>query len=191
MKCQFDIALSFATENQPLVEDVYHYLKAKGFRVFFAPSLEGQAFISGKNQRQVFYQIFGWEAGYAALFVTKDYICKQVPMEEARIALIEREGTDTAIPIYVDGTPLPKDMLDPKQTNYFSSNNAIAIASHLAARCRRPEPSPPEAPVPQERGGGHTPPETPESQEFGGMHISGNTAEKQVFIQTFRGKLEL
>lgn len=72
MKCQFDIALSFATENQPLVDTVYHYLKVRGFRVFFAPSPEGQVFISGKNQREVFYQIFGWEAAYAALFVTKD-----------------------------------------------------------------------------------------------------------------------
>ena len=62
---------------------VYHYLEAKSLRVFFAPSPEGQVFISGKNQREVFYQIFGWEAEYAALFATKDYVCKRVPMKEA------------------------------------------------------------------------------------------------------------
>lgn len=45
MNHQFDIALSFATENQPLADTVYHYLKAKGLRVFFAPSPEGQEFI--------------------------------------------------------------------------------------------------------------------------------------------------
>lgn len=176
MNRKFDIALSFATENQALVEDVYHYLKAKGLRVFFAPSPEGQAFISGKNQREVFYQVFGWEAEYAALFVTKDYIRRQVPMEEASIALTERAGTGTAIPIYLDGTPLPASLLDPKQTNYFASESPVAIAAHLAARCRPSEPSPPAPPA---------------SQDLGGMHISGNTAQKQVFIQTLEGSLNL
>lgn len=176
MKCQFDIALSFATENQPLVDTVYHYLKARGFRVFFAPSPEGQVFISGKNQREVFYQIFGWEAAYAALFVTKDYIYKKVPMEEACIALTERKGTDTVIPIYLDDTPLPVELFDPKQENYFASDNPVAIASHLAARCRLPVPLPSAQTEPQVSGG---------------MHISGNIAEKQVFIQKLVGNLDL
>lgn len=176
MKCQFDIALSFATENQPLVTTVYHYLKAKGLRVFFAPSPEGQVFISGKNQREVFYQIFGWKAAYAALFVTKDYIHKEVPMEEARIALTERKGTDTVIPVYLDGTPLPMELFDPKQENYFASDDPVAIAAHLAARCRQPD-APPSAQT--------------EPQVSGGMHISGNIAEKQVFIQELNGNLDL
>ena len=176
MKYQFDIALSFATENQPFVDTVYHYLKARGFRVFFAPSPEGQVFISGKNQREVFYQIFGWEAAYAALFVTKDYICKKVPMGEACIALTERKETDTVIPIYLDGTPLPVELFDPKQENYFASDNPVAIASHLAARCRLPDPSPSAQTEPQASGG---------------MHISGNIAEKQVFIQKLVGNLDL
>lgn len=176
MKCQFDIALSFATENQPLVDTVYHYLKAKGLRVFFAPSPEGQVFISGKNQREVFYQIFGWEAAYAALFVSKDYVCKKVPMEEACIALTERKGTGTVIPIYLDGTPLPSELFNPKQENYFASGNPVVIASHMVARCKLPVPSPSAQ---------------TESQASVGMHISGNIAEKQVFIQKLVGNLEL
>lgn len=176
MQHQFDIALSFATENQPLVTTVYHYLRAKGLRVFFAPSPEGQVFISGKNQREVFYQIFGWEAAYAALFVTRDYVCKKVPMEEACIALTERKGTGTVIPIYLDGTPLPSEVFDPKQENYFASDNPVAIASHLSARCRQPNP-------PQSAQTG--------PQASGGMYVSGNIAEKQVFIQKFIGNLDL
>lgn len=176
MKCQFDIALSFATENQPLVDTVYHYLKARGLRVFFAPSPEGQVFISGKNQHEVFYQIFGWEATYVSLFVTKDYICKKIPMEEACIALTERRGTDTVIPIYLDGTPLPSKLFDPEQENYFKSDNPAAIASLLAARCKQSVPSPSAQTEPQMSGG---------------MHISGNIAEKQVFIQKLIGNLDL
>lgn len=176
MKCQFDIALSYATESQPLVDTVYHYLKAKGFRVFFAPSPEGQVFLSGKNQREAFYQVFGWEAAYVALFVTKDYVCKKVPIEEACIALTERKGTNTVIPIYVDGTPLPGELFDPDQENYFSADNPVVIASHLAARCKQ------SASLSTTQS---------ESQTLGGMHISGNIAEKQVFIQKFIGNLDL
>lgn len=167
MKCQFDIALSFATEDQPLVENVYHYLKARGLQVFFAPSPEGQVFLSGKNQREAFYQIFGWDAQYAALFVTKDYIRKEVPMEEANIALIERRGTGTVIPIYLDGTPLPDKLFDPKQENYFVSDNPVAIASHLAARCRQSDPSQSEQ---------------SDIQRPGSMNISGNIGGNQTFI---------
>ena len=177
MKNQFDIALSFATEDQALVGDVYQYLKAEGYRVFFAPSQEGQVFLSGKNQRQVFYQIFGMEAKYVALFVTKSYIAKTVPMEEARIAITKRAGDGTVIPIYLDGTPLPSDLLDPKQTNYYSSDNAIEIAVHLGARCRQSDAASPQ--------------QSSAPQTAGGMHISNNTAEKQVFIDVSNGPIYL
>lgn len=179
MEHTFDIALSFATENQPLVEDVYQYLKAEGYRVFFAPSPEGQTFISGKNQRQIFYQIFGCEAEYVALFVTKDYTSKQVPMEEARIALTKRAGNGTVIPIYLDGTQLPAALFDPKQSNYYASTDAVDIAAHLATRLRQSASVSP-SPAPQA-----------EPQSTGGMYISGNTAQKQVFIQTHQGTIKL
>lgn len=71
MEKQFEIALSYATEDQNLVEKVYHYLKAEQVNVFFAPSKEGQVFLSGKNQREAFYSIFGKNARYVALFVSK------------------------------------------------------------------------------------------------------------------------
>lgn len=181
MRHQFDIALSFATENQPLVDEVYHYLRAEGYNVFFAPSPEGQAFISGKNQNQIFYQIFGWDAEYVALFVTKDYIGKKVPMKEASIALTKRAGNDTVIPIYLDGAELPTELFDPKQRNYYRSSNAVAIAAHLADRCR-PSASrtAPLSSTPQ-----------PIPQSAGGMYVSGNTAQKQAFIQNHYGTLEL
>lgn len=124
----------------------------------------------------MFYQIFGWEAAYAALFVTKDYVHKQIPMEEACIALIERKGTGTAIAIYLDGTSLPNELFDPKQENYFTSDNPVAIASHLSARCKQ---------------SGSLPPAHSDSQALGGMHIFGNVAERQVFIQKHIGNLDL
>lgn len=83
MDKKYSIALSFATENQELVEKVYYYLKAEGIPTFFAPARECQMDISGKNQSEIFYEIFGLRAEYVALFVSNSYVNKRVPMEEA------------------------------------------------------------------------------------------------------------
>ncbi len=131
MDYKYDIALSFATENENLVEKVYHYLKAKQIKVFFSPSPEGQIFLSGKNQREVFYDIFGNISKYVALFVSEYYVVKDIPMEEASIAFAEHMDNNSVIPIYLDGTALPPDLFDPKSTNYFKSNNPAQIAKHL------------------------------------------------------------
>lgn len=136
MQYRYDVALSFATENKDIVDKVYHYLKAEGITAFFAPSPEAQVILSGQNGREIFYKIFGLESEYAALFVSKYYVEKEVPMEEATIAFNKHNGDGKVIPVYLDGTPLPKDMLDPKSTNYFVSNNAVEIASHLASRIK-------------------------------------------------------
>lgn len=136
MSNQYQIALSFATEEQKLVDAVYHYLRAEGIKVFFAPSREAQVILGGRNQREVFYDIFGLKSECIALFVSKNYIAKEVPMEEARIAFAKHEDNGSVIPIYIDGTPLPEHMFDPKRTNYFRSDNPAEIATHLAARVR-------------------------------------------------------
>lgn len=174
MENQFDIALSFATENQTLVDQVYHYLRAEGFSVFFAPSPEGQALISGKNQHEIFYQIFGWKARYVALFVSKDYIVKEVPMEEARISLTKRSGDGSVIPIYLDDAILPPDLLNPKQINYYRSHTAVDVAAHLAAKLKMDSPVSPSS-----------------AQHCKGMNISENWADKQIFIQTMNGTIDL
>lgn len=136
MNYQYKIALSFAMEDKNLVEKVYHYLKVKEINVFFAPSSEGQVFLSGKNQREAFYDIFGNQAEYVALFVSKYYVAKDVPMEEASIAFAEHADNGSVIPIYLDGTPLPSNLFDPKNTNYFKSNNPAQIAKHLSEKIK-------------------------------------------------------
>ena len=137
MEKRFDIALSFAMQEKELVERVYHYLRAEGYSVFFAPSSEAQEILSGRNQREVFYEVFGLQAEYVALFVSAQYIQRPVTMEECEIA-IKKHGTDgKVVAIYLDGTELPNRLLDPKETNYYSSNSAIDIATHLANKMRR------------------------------------------------------
>ena len=136
MNYKYKIALSFASENEKLVEKVYHYLKSKQIKVFFAPSPEGQIFLSGKNQREAFYDVFGNKSEYVALFVSKYYITKEIPIEEASIAFAEHADNSSVIPIYLDGAALPSDLFDPKSTNYFKSNNPAQIAKHLSEKIK-------------------------------------------------------
>lgn len=177
MNPKFKIALSFATEEQKLVEKVYHYLKAENISVFFAPSSECQALLSGENQREVFYSIFGMKSEYVALFVSKNYIVKDVPMEEANIAFSKHSSDGKVIPIYLDGTPLPPDMFDPRSTNYFKSDNPAAIASHLSAKIKYTDF------IYKETDSSITSENT--------MNVSGNTAKKQIFIQQLNGNIDL
>lgn len=177
MNGRYDIALSFATEDQDLVEKVYHYLIAEKWNVFFSPSPEGQTFLSGKNQREAFYDIFGLRADYAALFVSAHYITKSVPMEEASIAFAKHGDDGHVIPVYLDETTLPQNMLDPKRTNYFKANNPAIIASHLASKLN------------MDKKRLQKPEEFNKTGDI--MNIEGNTAEKQIFIQTLKGNIKL
>lgn len=169
--CQkFDIALSFATEEQNLVEKVYHYLKTEGLSVFYAPSPEAQEILSGRNQREVFYEVFALRARYVALFVSKNYISRAIPMEEAEISFAKHGANGTVIPIYLDEAALPKSLFDAKKTNYLRSNKPAVITGHLAAKIKSSEiTSAKEFTRPQNSGNT--------------MNISGNTAEIQTFIQ--------
>lgn len=169
--CQkFDIALSFATEEQNLVEKVYHYLRAEGLSVFYAPSPEAQEILSGRNQREVFYEIFALRAKYVALFVSKNYIAKAVPMEEAEISFAKHGDNGTVIPIYLDEAALPDSLFDAKKTNYLRSNQPAVITGHLAAKIKSSEIAGAKEHT-RPRNGGNT------------MNINGNTAEIQTFIQ--------
>lgn len=133
----FDVAISFAMENEELADTVYHYLRAEGLSVFYAPAPECQSILSGENQREIFYRIFGIESKYVMLLVSECYVKKQVPMEEARIAFAKHGEDASVIPIYLDGTKLPRELLDEKKQNYFSSNNAAEIALHVASKVNK------------------------------------------------------
>lgn len=174
MGYKFDIALSFASEDQALVEKVYAYLKAEDIKSFFAPSPEGQVFLSGKNQREAFYRIFGKDARYVALFVSKNYIEREVPMEEAGIALGKHKDNGSVIPIYIDGTQLPDKMLDPKKMNYFASKDPVTIADHLAKKIKADKSKKKHK---NTSGTGNNV-----------MKISGNTCENGIFIQNYNGR---
>lgn len=171
---KYMVALSYATEDEKIAESVYHYLKAQNISVFFAPAPECQAILSGKNQHEIFYEVFGLTAEYVALFVSKSYIERRVPMEEASIAIANHNENGSVIPIYLDGTSLPDNLFNPNSTNYFKSNSPAEIAKHLAMRIR---------PMDNSAGKHLSSPKTNNT-----MNINGNQAGTQVFIQTWNGR---
>ena len=181
MGYKYDIALSFATENQELVEKVYHYLKQEGLRVFFAPAQECQSVVSAEHHSDVFYNIFGSLSIYAALFVSKDYIKKEVTMEEASIAFAKHCNNGTVVPIYIDGTGLPESLFNPKRTNYFSSNNAAMIAVHLTDKVKASKAKEEREKIKKKKRAG-------KSQNI--MNVTGNIGTKQVFIQEMKGNIK-
>lgn len=173
MEKLFDVAISFAMENEELADTVYHYLKAEGLSVFYAPAPECQSILSGQNQREIFYRIFGLKSKYVILLVSQFYVMKPVPMEEARIAFSKHGGDASVIPIYLDGTELPSELWDSKKQNYFSSNDAAEIASHVASKVSNSEKQA----------------EKKDSFASGGiMKNEKNKAETQIFIQNYNGK---
>ena len=175
MENHYEIALSFAMEDYNLVEKVYHYLKAESIDVFFSPSQESQVVLSGKNQREIFYSIFGMNTDFVALFVTESYIAKDVTMEEAGIAFAKHGCNGTVIPVYLDDAELPTDMFDPKNMNYFRSNNPAAIANHLASKVKSYTKKKTNKPL----------------QTNPKIQISGNDVKNQIFIESLEGNLNL
>lgn len=172
MRKLFDIAISFATENKELADTVYHYLKVEGLSVFYAPAPECQSILSGENQREIFYRIFGFDSRYVMLLVSEFYVRKQVPMEEARIAFSKHGGDASVIPVYLDGTELPGELLDAKKQNYFLSDNAAEIASHVASKVNSIKKQEKKK---DDLGSGSI------------MKNEKNRAEKQIFIQNYNG----
>lgn len=177
MKKEYDIALSFSMQEKDLVERVYHYLKAEGYSVFFAPAPECQEILSARNQREVFYEVFGLQAEYVALFVSSTYVERPVTMEECEIAITKHGPDGKVIPIYMDEAKLPARLLNPAETNYYKSNSAIEIANHLANKMKRA--------IEKSSASSKS------SEGKSGMVVRNNTVEKQVNIGSIEGDINL
>ncbi len=93
-------------------------------------------------------------------------------MEEAEISFAKHGQDGTVIPIYLDGTPLPKEMLDPEIISYFKSDNAAEIANHLVAKVKGSEMKTSQAEMPSPSGSS--------------MNIIGNQGVHQFFVQNLK-----
>lgn len=107
----YDVAISYASEQERTVSRVVSILTAEGFHVFFAPDRESEYIADDMIAR--FYRIYRYESRYVAAFVTEEYLHKDITMHEAATAMLRRreEGRNCLIPIYFEKAVLPN--LDP------------------------------------------------------------------------------
>lgn len=68
---QYDVAISFARDSRPTAREVAERLRAAGIKVFFDEYLEHELW--GVNGREAFTRIFGSEARYCLVLISKEY----------------------------------------------------------------------------------------------------------------------
>ena len=124
---QYDVVLSYASEDKELVSKVNELLKEKNLHVFFAP--EQQSETIGLPLERALYKIYEEKARYVAVFVSYHYVIKKATMHEANTANSRVRCDDFCIiPIYIDGTKLPN--LD-ESIAYFESDDVYEITSFI------------------------------------------------------------
>lgn len=108
---KYDIAISYASEQEHYVYRVARILEQENLKVFYAPNREEE--FLGKDMITEFYSIYRYESAYVACFISTDYLKKDITMHEAKTALLrgKDEGRNYLIPIYFGGVRL--DGLNP------------------------------------------------------------------------------
>src|SRR5215467_2135682 len=104
---EFDVAVSFASEDRPYVERVVRELKRLGARVFYDAdqSLE----LWGKDLVSEFDDVFQHRSRSVVVFVSSHYVRKDWTRHELRSALARaiRERDVYVLPARFDDSPLP------------------------------------------------------------------------------------
>jgi len=103
----YDIALSFAGENRPYVEQVAAALKGRDVRVFYDDY--ERAILWGKDLYVHMSDVYRTRARYTAIFISKHYAAKVWTNHERQSAqaraLVENE--EYILPVRFDDTELP------------------------------------------------------------------------------------
>lgn len=108
---QYDVAVSYASEQERYVSRVCKILEKENLEVFFAPNRE-EEFI-GRDMITEFYDIYRYKSMYVACFVSEEYLKKDITMHEAKVATLreKEEKRNCLIPICWGNARLPG--LDP------------------------------------------------------------------------------
>lgn len=103
----FDVALSYASEQETYVNRVSKILKKEGKEVFFAPDCEN--LYKAQDMYQKFYEIYRYKSRYIACFVSKEYLQKDYTMHEYECACLKSKdvGENRIVVINFDGSSLP------------------------------------------------------------------------------------
>lgn len=103
----YEIALSFAGEDRSYIEEVAQVLRSIGVRVFY-DAFE-QVSLLGKDLAAHFAEVYGRQANYCAMFISKDYVRKAWPQLERQHAQSRAlaEKREYILPIRLDDSEVP------------------------------------------------------------------------------------
>lgn len=106
-KFKYDVAVSFAGEDRPLVEEFVNILASNNVSVFY-DSWE-QPKLWGKDLYQYLDMIYSQAAEYCIIFVSKDYVEKAWTKHELKSAQARafKQNSEYILPIKLDDTELP------------------------------------------------------------------------------------
>lgn len=109
----YDIAISYASEQERYVSRVCKILEKERIKAFFAPNRE-EEFV-GRDMITEFYEIYRYKSMYVVCFISEEYLKKDITMHEAKTALLRQkeEKRNCLIPVcwgtaWLDG--LDKDI---------------------------------------------------------------------------------
>lgn len=107
----YDVAISYASEQEQYVRRVAKLLEMEKLKVFYAPNREEE--FLGKDMITEFYEIYRYKSLFVACFVSEEYLKKDITVHEARTALLrtKEEKHNCLIPVYFGGARL--NGLDP------------------------------------------------------------------------------
>jgi hypothetical protein len=129
----YDVALSFAGENRPYVEQVANALKDKGINVFY-DEFERIA-TWGKDLGDFFNQIYAEQSDYVVIFISEEYVNKPWTNHERKSALSAamKVRREYVLPARFDDTTLPGL---PSTTAYIDLrlHTPTAFASMIATK---------------------------------------------------------
>jgi hypothetical protein len=104
---KYDVALSYAGEQQYYVEQIATMLRNAGVRVFYAPHEEAQLW--GEDLVEAFEAVFLHGSRFVVMFVSADYERKAWPTVERRAAIERAISQKSAyiLPVRFDDTSIP------------------------------------------------------------------------------------
>lgn len=104
----FDFAISYASEEIGLAEDISKLLTEQGAKVFFAKHYE--SYLLGKKLREELKKRFGPEVKFVVPIISKYYIAKPWPKYEFKIAKAEGKGRqyEFILPVRLDDNKMPQ-----------------------------------------------------------------------------------
>lgn len=105
---QYDVAISYASEDIAIPERLATMLQGRGIRVFFAKISEAKLW--GKDLYQYFINIFKNSARYCIIFTSQNYANKVWTKHELKAAqarALEESDQEYILPIKLDDTEIP------------------------------------------------------------------------------------